>query len=1155
MYLKRLEVCGFKSFADKTRLDFGPGITAIIGPNGCGKSNTSDSIKWCLGEQSSRSLRSHQMMDVLFGGSQSRSATGMAEVSMTFDNSQNILPIDYSEVTVTRRLFRSGESEYFINKVQCRLKDIRDLFLDTGIGAEGYSMMEQGKVEFILSAKSEERRELFEEAAGVSKYKARREETLRKLEKVEIDMNRVNDMLALLKEQISSLDSAARKARQYQKYQEELKRLETASLVQQIIRAREEIERLNASINPLQAEFEQLNTAVDQADADISQLRLVQMEKDEEYVKVQDEYSQIKSGINLSDERIRQAGQRETELRDWLASLKSEIETDTNKIDESGKEARTLSELCAQLAGMVSGLEQDFKQKEQSVIELKNRLSSIVKEENEIKGRLFNMATEKTNLHNENNRLISLKTRFEQQIIGLQKELTRLEEQYVPLQEQAAARQNELNGFAAQSSEISSNLHKTQGRISEIEQLKSRLEADQNSRREKIISLESKIQMLREWEEKDPQRASLRAVLALDLPGIKGPVSSLIRISAGSEEIVANAFGEKLNYLIADSVHTAQHAIKHLEENNLGRCTFIILDRVPENQHHSLVAQPAASRSLVSLIQYDQQFDKVMKFICADTLIDNLTMYGQAVIQGGSKIVLDKPMLVESQVQALTEQINAASSEIARDAETLNGLSAELNALAEEKLKGETDIQRIKLRAEILEQEFANQKQEIQLLEKGIELNKNDIQNLESEDAKTSGEIKNVQELIALLDKEDSDLKKRQQDLEHEVSGLREQENSLNNSATEAKIAWATQENELAARKREEVKLKETVAALEETIAHSRQEIENTETKIAEQLKIQENESQNLKELAKHQETKEAEIKIVSEERQSLLHQIEHKNTAIHEQRTALEDVKRRMQDLKLEEHSFELQKQNTEQRLRADFALVFDEVKDQFTGVQVQEEEVTRLKRRLESMGPVNLAAPEEYANIEERYNFLLNQQQDLIKAKEDLHKVIQKINQNTVENFAKTYAQVRENFRNIYRQLFEGGEADLKLTDENNLLESGVEIFAQPPGKKLQNIALLSGGEKALTAIALLFSFYMVRPSPFCILDEVDAPLDEANIGRFIGMVKSFATQSQFLIITHNKRTMEMADVLYGVTMEELGVSKIISVRLNREELAATA
>jgi chromosome segregation protein len=1155
MYLKRLELCGFKSFGDKTRLDFGPGITSIIGPNGCGKSNIADAIRWCLGEQSSRSLRSHQMMDVLFSGSQSRQATGMAEVSMTFDNSQNILSIDYSEVTITRRLFRSGESEYYINKVQCRLKDVKDLFLDTGIGAEGYSIMEQGKVEFILTSRPEERRELFEEAAGVSKYKARREETLRKLEKVEIDMNRVNDMLSLLKEQISSLDAAARKARQYQKHQEDLKRLETASLIQQIARAEQETERIRKEMAPVQRDFEKVNTSSDRIEADIALIRLTHTEKDERYIKLQNELSHIKSEVNLADERIRMASQRETELTERGEALKSEIETDSKKIEELTGSSAHIEELCGQLSEQVVKLEQDYKQKEQALNGLRGRISDFSKEENGIKGRLFNLAAEKTGMHNEHNRLISLQTRHQEKILSLQKELTRFEEQLAPLTEIIKSKKAELSGLEARGSEIAAKLGEATSNISTDESFWHGLETEQNKFREKMISLESKIQTLREWEEKDPQRASIRAVLTLGISGLRGPVSSLIRIVPGAEEIAANSLGDKLNYLVCDSVTAAQSAIRHLEENNLGRCTFIVADRVPDAFHNSPIAQPPAGRALISLVQFDPADERVMKFICGETLIDGSTIYGSAIIQGGGQITIDKPMLFENQIGRLNFEIEACVSELSKTNDEVVRLRGGIEALNAEKKAFESEFQKIEVTVGLLKKDLDTQKGNAQYIEKGIALNRDDINSLGREDKKTAEEMRAALELISSLDGEEQGLKKRQQSLENDTTRLREEEGTLNQVYTDSRIAWATQEKELQAQQRERQNLLDLTQSLKQAIEQSSREIEAIGAKIEGQKGVKETESRKLKESYAQQGVKEKEVTVIAGERQSLLNNIEQKNTVLHELRASLEALKQKIHNLQLDEHSFELQKQNTEQRLKNDFLVSYEESKQEYLQVQVQEEEVQRLKRRIESMGSVNLAAPEEYANIEERYNFLLNQQQDLIKAKEDLHRVINKINQNTLENFNITFTKVRENFQNIYRQLFEGGEADLVLTDAGNMLETGIDIVAQPPGKKLQNIALLSGGEKALTAIALLFSFYMVRPSPFCILDEVDAPLDEANIGRFTGMVKSFAFQSQFLIVTHNKRTMETADVLYGVTMEELGVSKIISVRLNREELAASA
>jgi chromosome segregation protein len=456
---------------------------------------------------------------------------------------------------------------------------------------------------------------------------------------------------------------------------------------------------------------------------------------------------------------------------------------------------------------------------------------------------------------------------------------------------------------------------------------------------------------------------------------------------------------------------------------------------------------------------------------------------------------------------------------------------------------------------DILANQMRSRGEEIQYLEKEIELNQADIRTQEEEERQGGEQLKNTEASLAALQDKEQKLKEQEQALEGELQKQREEESRLAPLLTESKVAWATQSNEMASREREEQKLKESISTNTQQIEQYRQELQLLENRIVEQCTAQQQESEHLKQLHQEYQRKEVEVQASLADRQSLLQNIENKSVMLHNLRQQVEALKQDIHNTLLEQRSFELQRQGMEQRLKEDFQHTFEEVREEYMSIAVNDEEVGRLKRRLESMGAVNLAAPEEYANLEERYNFLLTQQQDLTKAKEDLLQVITKINQNTLENFKKTFDQVRENFRNIYHQLFEGGVADLQLTDENNLLETGVDIMAQPPGKKLQNIALLSGGEKALTAIALLFAFFMVRPSPFCILDEVDAPLDEANIGRYINMVKTFSAHSQFLIITHNKKTMAMADILYGVTMEELGVSKIISMRMQKEDFAASA
>jgi Chromosome segregation ATPases len=661
--------------------------------------------------------------------------------------------------------------------------------------------------------------------------------------------------------------------------------------------------------------------------------------------------------------------------------------------------------------------------------------------------------------------------------------------------------------------------------------------------------------MLKEWEEKDPLRAIIRSVTSLDIPGIKGPVSGLIRIDPGMEETVAAGLGEKLNYIVCETTDAAQRAIHFLETNELGRATFIVLDRLPEASLSAPLGELPGARALISLMRYDASLENCMRFLCAGTLVHGRSFYGRAVIQGGGKFAFDKPVLIEEQVRRLTEERDVSGKELASAEEEGKTLQADVTRTQEERRSLDAQFQKAGVDLGWLDKNLATLKEERAYLDKETALINSDLQSLEQEEKEIRSRQESNQASLAALEADEKQARERLAEAEKEIQANRDEETQLTPLLTESKVAWATHASELESREREEKKIQESIETLTAQTVQAREELEYTEKKTAELKNIQQTESENLKRLHQELAHKETDVQASLSVRQSLARQLDEKSAALHEVRQQGETLKAEIHDLQLEQRSFDLQKQGMEQRLREDFAVSFEEARPEYEKESFSEEEISRLKRRIESMGAVNLAAPEEYANLEERYNFLLTQQQDLLKAKEDLHQVIVKINQNTRENFKKTYDQVRENFRNLYRQLFEGGVADLTLTDESNLLECGVDIFAQPPGKKLQNIALLSGGEKALTAIALLFAFFMVKPSPFCILDEVDAPLDDANIGRYINMIKTFAEKSQFLVITHNKRTMEMADILYGVTMEELGVSKIISVRLNKEDFAETA
>jgi chromosome segregation protein len=1155
MYLKRVEICGFKSFADRTKLEFEPGITAIVGPNGCGKSNIADSIRWCLGAQSARSMRSNQMMDIIFAGSQSRATTGMAEVSLTFDNSTNTLPIDFSEVVVTRRLFRSGESEYLLNKAQCRLKDVRDLFLDTGLGSSGYSIIEQGKVEFILGAKPEERREMFEEAAGISKYKARREETLRKLEKVEIDTNRVNDMLGLLKEQINALDLAARKAKQFQKYQQDLRRQEIAALVSSISSALREIEVIDSELIPGTEKFEKTNAEMAGLEAELAQLRFVQVEKDDNYIKLSDEFSKIRSGINLADERIQQSIQRQAELKERQENLLKNIDVSSRKSAEYSLEFENIKKLKAELFQKVDVLEKEYLEKENLINGIRSDIEAKTKELTKLRSETFEITQQRSSLHNETNRHVSLLARCESLISSYQKDLRRLQEQLTPKQTELKLKQTEALEFSTKTAEIGSAIETLKNEITAKESDLREAESRSDSLREKIVSIESSINTFIELEKQNPKRSSIYSVLSSGITGLSGPLSSMIKIDGLEREAVVLALGEKLDYIIADTSDTAAKAIEYIENNGLGPVTFIISDRVPEKDTSSPFSSPEGSRSLLSYVKCDPSIQNIINFLCGDTFIRANKVYGHAIVTGGKFNSSDKPILIEQRLTELRQETQSLKNDFASSRERLAALQKELADKLSQRSVQETELARLNIHNDLMQKEAEAKNLEVVFLEKEMDLNNTDIIKQQEEEALNKQELKTLEETVNAQASREIEIKSEIERLEGEISKQREQESLIAPILTEAKVAWGTQKNEFLLREREEEKLAFTITSLEQQVQNDKAEAELINEKQVEQCNLQAAESANLKNFQQQYAEKEKDVKNSLIERQELLDQIEAMSASLSEKRHELEALKQEIHEIELRKHSFELQKQNNQKRITESFGVTFEESKDEYSSVAFTEEEIIRLKRKIESMGAVNLAAPEEYANLEERYNFLLTQQQDLLKAKEDLHQVILKINRNTLENFKNTFTLVRDNFRAIYQQLFEGGAADLVLMDENNLLETGIDIVAQPPGKKLQNITLLSGGEKALTAIALLFAFFMVKASPFCILDEVDAPLDDANIGRYINMVKSFAAKSQFLVVTHNKRTMEMADILYGVTMEELGVSKIISVRLQKEKLALPA
>jgi chromosome segregation protein len=1149
MYLKKVEVFGFKSFADRTILDFEPGISGIVGPNGCGKSNISDSIRWCLGEQRAGSMRSSNMQEVIFGGTQTRATTAMAEVSLTFDNSRNILPINYSEVIVTRRLFRNGESEYFINKTQCRLKDIRDMFLDTGMGPDGYSIIEQGKVDFLTTACPEDRRELFEEAAGVSKYKVRREETLRRLEKINADMSRLSDAIAIHKQQITALDIAAKKAKQYKNYQEDLTKYEIASLVWRISYSQNEIAKIKTDMDPKVKEFELENTFAAQLDAQIQDMRLVLDEKNEQYVSLNRDLSEIKMRIGVADQIIRHAAQRQAEIKSESEKLKEELVMNKDKVIQMQERLKMENIDDGSLAYEAAAFEKEYKEKEQMYNSIKLELLKFESRGNEIRSKLLELESGKGRQLNLKAELSKTKIHLDADVASLQKITTRLENDVWPTNQEIALIEAELEtarklllSFEIKKEEINKTISKNEEKLKNFENLLLQY-------RQSLASNDSRVATLKEFDQHDPVRHSIRAVLKLGNVA-RGPISSLIDAGDDKNELIASALGEKLNYLVCDTTEKAEQAIKFLEENGLSRLSFIVAEKISDSWQNLYIGLPTGHVELIKYLKYNLADEKIIRFICSNTLIFGNKIYGSVVVCGGGKISFEKPVLIEEQIKKLQDTSEEIKQKISlTQIEICQINDFQINAHLQKEQVG-FDAIKVKTQIEAKDSQIEEKRKYIRSIAQEINKHKEEMAAKNAKIASFDEKISVFETNLADYKDEEDKLYEELKIIENDISSVRKKEELIAPLMMDARSSWDKKAVEVENKQKGQQYLVDNIANIKQQIQHAESEIIESNEKLSALTASQETEALKIQQMCENQAQKESEIQVSLANKQTLQDTLDTKTNQLHDARGKVDILNNEVSVMQIDLKNFEYQKSDLEKTLAQTYAKNYEEIKNDFNGVEVNNEEITRVKRKIESLGSVNLAAQEEYDALEQKYNFLLTQQQDLLKAEDDLREVIKKINQSTVENFKKTFDIVRENFKDIYKKLFVGGEADLMLTDENNLLESGVDIYAQPPGKKLQNISLCSGGEKALTAVALLFAFFMVKPSPFCILDEVDAPLDDANVGRYDAMIKEFSTKTQFLVVTHNKRTMEMADILYGVTMEERGVSKIISVKMTKQD-----
>jgi len=1149
---------GFKSFADKTRVEFEPGITAVVGPNGCGKSNIADGVRWALGEMSAKSLRSQQMMDVIFNGTASRAAQGMSEVALTFDNTSHQIPIDYTEVAISRRLFRSGESEYFINKTQCRLKDIRDLFLDTGIGNDGYYIMAQGKIEFLLSAKPEERRELFEEAAGVSKYKVRREEALRRLSKVEQDMLRLNDSLAIYKQQMDSLETAVRKAKQHQKLQDDLKTLDIASLLEGYQKAQADWEQIHLKQEAETQRLGILREDVIAREKELSEARGRSEGMEQDVIDLQRQIAQYESDWAKAEAERAAAQEREAELKAAQARLSQESEQVGNLVEEW---RQTLSGLQSDIKVLRTQFHEKnhaYKVQDEKGRGEQSAILRLQKDLEQSKSRLLELVRLISHHRNESVRLTSLTVRHEESSKSKERELDKIRLRRGALDEQISSQEN-------QALETQEKLVTVQNAFRAIDDLQRRdraalleLERSIQNARERLARLEAEKLSLERWLSRDPVALATSALRQASLPGLYGPVESLLKTSGPYQRLLDRALGDRAHYFVADSLNDAQSAIRYLSDERKGWATFLVLDRLTQEERLLSFSETMGSRSLAEAVECQEKFRPVLNVLLGRTYYVGETLFEEGILRGGADPEAESYQATPADLGRLLQELSTLRETLDASFSERTRLEQAIAARENERAPMADDQNKFQVLAQVQQESLGRLREDLQMNQTEDKLLLHEKEESVAAIHQTQEALKQEEILLTTLEEEEKAL---QGNLQAQDSALQEQRQGVQAhlaQVSQFRLEAETMRERLLGKERDVENAQSRLDAFEDRKKQIQAEALEASQRLTQVVQIQSEKGQVLEALRLTKDEQNVKLAELLAERQTLQTQLHAQEDELAAGRETLAQVQAKAQEAEFQARLLDQERTRFEQSLRETYQLTVEGARASHGDVTPDAEELARVKRRLEGMGAVNLAAPEEHAQLEERYQFLLTQQQDLLKAKDDLHQAISKINATTREQFKATFEQVQTNFRGLFKTLFQGGEADLVLTDEHNLLETGIDILVQPPGKKLQNINLLSGGEKALTAIAVLFAFFMVKPSPFCLLDEVDAPLDEANVGRFIRMVKEFAEKTQFIVITHNKRTMEMADVIYGVTMAQLGVSSMISMKLestppNPEPVAA--
>ena len=1230
MYLRSLELFGFKSFAPRTVLEFHRGVTCVVGPNGCGKSNVLDAIRWVLGEQSAKALRGGEMADVIFSGTDSRAALGMAEVSMTFAECEKELGVDWNEVTISRRVFRDGSSEYLLNKTPCRLKDIHGLFMDTGIGRSAYSIMEQGKIDQILSSRPEDRRAIFEEAAGITRFKSQRKEALRKLDATEANLLRLDDIIKEVRRQITSMQRQAAKARRYQTLLAELKTFETHAAQQQWEKIEERREAGQSEVSGLRAQLAELEGEIEGGESELAARR---------------------AGLAAMEERLEEARRRVSDLRSRIANHEGRLVFNREKASEySGMVSRYQAEMLAGRERMVAA-EAALREADAELQELEARLAGETGRLEASHAEVRAVSSERAEAERELQSSVQELQRLELRLSGVRGQVASMTQQRDGMEARLSVLAGEMQQwedaaleFERQAEQTKRDIEVAQMQLEQSQAQLGELEGQSRMTQMALATAEGELrQTQRICTEKESRLEVLKGLLesgegfsagtqtvlkGLDnpsffLPSIVGALAEFIDVRPEYVAAVEAVLGANLQAIVMSDTDKAGHIVKTLRAAKNGRAVLALQEldvafehiqndelRLPEGALgwliHQIKARPEAERLIERLVNFAVVVPDVetalrlfpMKGWTIVTLQGEL-LTGDGMLHGGVDSGAKSASVLErkNQVQVLEAELDALSAQLAQHQLRREALATELEGLAGQiaqvrEFKQTAALQQSALKAQMGQME----RQQVEARRKQ--------QSLEGEQSAAAARVSEATQRLGTLEAEVVEslsgieaLQNNRVELQSGLEVLRAREAQAQAELNELKVQVATERQRQTSLQQQRQPMAQRLEELQGLIDERSLDVDTYKGRISILHGENEEIEANLGGLQSQADEADTVLGDLLAQRAAVAAEVEEETAQVRARRSQLSGLVERRSKLEVHLSQWEMKGGLIEEHVRKRYQVELRDFKPDFYALKVAYRDAVKRQRgggvsdsegaddtvgavvasegggdleadayeldwvrveqlareidqRLHAMGPVNMEAIQEYEELEQRSGFLEGQHADLLNSKAELLEVIAKINITTRQLFAETFEKIRLNFQEMFTELFGGGKADLILTEPEDPLESGIEIIAKPPGKQLQSITLLSGGEKTMTAVSLLFSIYMVKPSPFCVLDEMDAPLDESNINRFIKILDRFVGQSQFVVISHNKKTIARADALYGVTMEEHGVSRLVGVKFTKRE-----